>query len=109
MGFLNSIKKLFGFGSDETVQNQEFSNEFAAPVVETVEEPKIEKVEIVEEKQPELVEIKPEVVEIKVEESHQTTVAEIKSESKFKQKTEEGQEKKKPNRRPRPKKKKTEE
>ena len=80
MGFLNSIKKIFGFGSDETIQNQEFSNEFATPVVETVEEPKIEKVEFVEEKQPES-------VEEKEEESHQATVAEIKSEAKLKQKT----------------------
>ncbi len=102
MGFLNTIKKLFGFGSDETTKNDEIE------VVEHVEvvEPKIEDViEEIKPSEPILVE------EVKVEESETVapTVKEIKSESKFKQKTDEPQERKKPTRRPRPKKKKTEE
>jgi hypothetical protein len=102
MGFLNGLKKLFGFGESTTTETVGVSA-YEVPVVEEVaieEVPVVEEVKQVEE--PVEVESKPQ--------TETTTVKDIKSKSKRSKPTSEEQPKptsektKKPYRRPRPKK-----
>lgn len=102
MGFFSSIKKLFGFGEEETtivepIQEAKIVEEVVmVPVVKEVQEPNVDE-SIVEE-----------TVSVKVEEQKNDTVGEIKSKSRRQKPTNsEDQTQSKPRRpyrRPRPKK-----
>ena len=107
MGFLNGLKKLFGFGESTTTETVGASA-YEVPVVEKVA---IEEVQVVEEVVVE--EVKQAEEPVKVESKPQTettTVKDIKSKSRRSKPTSEEQPKptsektKKPYRRPRPKK-----
>ena len=109
MGFLNGLKKLFGFGESTTTETVGASA-YEVPVVEEVA---IEEVPVVEEVVVVVEEVKQVEEPVKVESKPQTettTVKDIKSKSRRSKPTSEEQPKptsektKKPYRRPRPKK-----